>query len=127
MRREGCGVWPWRRWGSWGRRQPRRRWAGDSSTLRATRAGGCVRRALGGLGSSAATPAVVGRLLDLTSDASEWVREAGAVALGRLGPAAATPAALDRLLELTRDAKDWGVRGAAARALGRLGPTAAIP
>jgi HEAT repeat protein len=85
---------------------------------------GDVRRvaavALGGLGSAAATPAVVERLVALSADKVGDVRRAAAVALGGLGSAAATPAVVERLVALSADKVD-DVRWAAAEALGRLG------
>ena len=78
------------------------------------------RRALGGLGASAA-PAL-DRLLELSRDEDRGVRWAAAEALGGLGASAAP--ALDRLLELSRD-EDRGVRRAAAEALGGQGASTA--
>ncbi len=82
--------------------------------------------ALGRLGSAAATPAVLDRLLTLLTDPDNGVRWAAALGLGRLGGAAATPSVLERLLALSQD-QVADVRKAAADALGRLGSAAATP
>src|SRR5439155_12802730 len=57
-------------------------------------------RALGGLGTAAATPATLERLLALTADRNRDMRQAAARALGGLGTAAATPTTLERLVAL---------------------------
>ncbi|MBI3757831.1 MAG: HEAT repeat domain-containing protein [Deltaproteobacteria bacterium] len=79
--------------------------------------------ALGRLGSAAATPAVLDRLLALSTDPEAGVRKAAAQALGRLGTAA-TPLVLERLLALTAD-PDIGVSWTATCAFGGLGSAAA--
>ncbi|MBM3748980.1 MAG: HEAT repeat domain-containing protein, partial [Acidobacteria bacterium] len=75
--------------------------------------------ALGSLGEKAATPEVLGRLVELSGDPDEDVRGRAAYALGRLGEKAATPEVLGRLVELS-GAPVEDVRGSAAEALGAL-------
>jgi HEAT repeat protein len=78
------------------------------------------------MGTAAATPEVLQRLLDLTADADAPVRWEAVEALGRFSAAAATPKVLQSLLALTAD-NNAGVRQRAAKALGRLGAIAATP
>jgi hypothetical protein len=62
---------------------------------------------------------VLERLVALTADTHDDVRQAAAEALGWLGKAATTPVVLERLVALTADTHD-DVRWAAASALGKM-------
>ncbi len=76
-------------------------------------------RAVGGIGSAAATPEILALLARRLTDADGRVREAAVRAVGGIGSAAATPEILASLARRLTDA-DRGVRGAAAGAVGRF-------
>jgi len=85
-------------------------------------------RALGRMGEAAATPEVVGALIQRLREDEDWVvRMNAAEALGMMGPAAATLEVLGALAQRLREDEDWRVRYEAARTLGRMGEAAAQP
>ncbi len=82
--------------------------------------------ALGAMGKAAATPEVLGALIQRLREGEDWlVRQAAAWALGQMGPAAATPEVLGALLERLQEDENKWVRWAAAEALRKMGKAAA--
>ena len=83
---------------------------------------------LGRMGTAAATPEVLGALIQRLRKDEDWVvRMAAAEAMGEMGEAAATPEVLGALAERLLQDEAGGVREAAAKALVQMGKTAATP
>jgi len=84
--------------------------------------------ALGAMGTAAATPEVLGALIQrLRKDEDGGVRYEAAKALGKIGKAAATPEVIEALVQALRKDEDRDVRQKAAWALGKMGAAAATP
>ena len=78
-------------------------------------------RALGEMGSAAATEEVVAALVRALGDVRWWVREAAAEVLGKMGSSAATEEAVAALVRALGDRRGR-VREAAVKALGAVSP-----
>jgi HEAT repeat protein len=82
--------------------------------------------ALGAMGSVAATPEVLQRLMDCLQDPNSYAGSRAEMALGEMGSAAATPEVFHRLIAWLQD-QNWLVYSVAQRALNRMGSAAATP
>ena len=82
-------------------------------------------KAVGSLGSAAATSEILTRLAELLCDKREDVQDAAVEAFGALGPTAATPEILTRLAKFVQLDNRTGSK--AVEAVGNIGSAAATP